>query len=62
MNTYEKIIICPKCGMESCEDELLVGGICIECIIKRERKREEKNSKLNAPPFKRDRTATEKHP
>jgi len=56
-----KAIICPRCRQAVDESDLLVDGVCEECIAERERRQRMKERLFRNPPLASERNILEKH-
>jgi len=61
MKTEAKQLICPRCRQVVDESDLLVDGVCEECIADRERRQRMKERLFRNPPLASERNILEKH-
>ena len=60
MKKEAKALICPRCRQVVDESDLLVDGVCEECISERERRQMMKERLFRNPPLASERNILEK--
>jgi len=56
-----KPLICPRCRQVVDESELLLDGVCEECVANRKRDQRTKERLFRNPPLASERNIQEKH-